>query len=41
LKNLNDEEYFPTTFDITTITGVTQPVVAPPRWFGGTVGYRW
>ena len=41
VKNFNDEIYFPTNFDITTITGVTQPVVAAPRWFGGTVGYRW
>ena len=41
VKNFNDEEYFHTNFDITTITGVTQPVVAAPRWFGGTVGYRW
>ena len=41
VKNFNDELYFPTNFDITTITGVTQPVVAAPRWFGGTVSYRW
>ena len=41
VKNFNDKEYFHTNFDITTITGVTQPVVAAPRWFGGTVGYRW
>lgn len=41
VKNFNDEEYFHTNFDITTITGVTQPVVASPRWFGGTIGYRW
>ena len=41
VKNFNDEEYFHTNFDITTITGVTQPVVGSPRWFGGTVGYRW
>lgn len=41
VKNFNDEVYFPTNFDITTITGVTQPVVSAPRWFGGTVGYHW
>ncbi len=41
VKNFNDEEYFHTNFDITTITGVTQPVVGSPRWLGGTVGYRW
>lgn len=41
VRNLNDETYFPTNFDITTITGVTQPVVAAPRWVGGTVGYYW
>ncbi len=40
-KNFTDETYFHTTFDITGITGVTQPVVGSPRWVGGTVSYRW
>ncbi len=41
VKNFTDEVYFPTAFDISGITGVTQHSVASPRWFGGTVGYSW
>lgn len=39
-KNLTDEVYFPTTFDLSTITGQMEDVVAPPRWFGATLTYR-
>lgn len=39
-KNLTDKVYYPTTFDLSTLTGQFEPVVAPPRWFGGTLTYR-
>lgn len=41
VKNLFDEEYFPTLFDLSTISGSLIEVPAPPRWFGGTVRYSW
>ena len=41
VKNLNDEEYFPTAFEFAGFTGTVIRVVAPPRWFGGTVRYNW
>lgn len=41
VKNLNDEEYFPTVFDLAATTGSTISVPAPPRWFGATIRYSW
>lgn len=40
VRNITDEFYYHTVFDLTTITGQIEPVVGPPRWFGGTVGYQ-
>jgi iron complex outermembrane receptor protein len=40
VKNLTDEEYTPTSFDITGITGGTQRVASPPQWYGATVSYH-
>ena len=41
VKNFTDEEYVPTIFDLTGITGVTIEAPAPPRWLGATFTYRW
>jgi iron complex outermembrane receptor protein len=41
VTNLTDEVYYPMAFDHTTNTGMTQHIVAPPRWFGATVTYSW
>lgn len=40
VRNLGDKTYYHTIFDLTTISGQIEPVVGAPRWFGGTVGYR-
>ena len=40
LKNLGDETYYHTTFDLVGITGQIEPVVGAPRWYGATLGYR-
>tara|TARA_R110001592_G_scaffold240929_1_gene501175 strand:- start:6558 stop:8888 length:2331 start_codon:yes stop_codon:yes gene_type:complete len=40
VKNLGDEEYFPHGADATAFAGFTIGNVAPPRWYGGTVRYR-
>lgn len=41
VKNLNDEDYIQTGFDTSTASGLNIEVAAPPRWFGGTITYRW
>ena len=40
VRNITDEFYYHTVFDLTGITGQIEPVVGSPRWFGGTVGYQ-
>ncbi len=41
VKNLTDEEWVPTVFDLGTFTGSSVETVGQPRWFGGTVSYHW
>ena len=41
VKNLTDEEWVPTVFDLGTFTGSSIETVGAPRWFGGTVSYHW
>lgn len=40
VKNLNDEEYFPTVFDLAGTTGSLTAVPAPPRWYGATLRFN-
>lgn len=40
VKNLTDAEYQPTAFEFSGFTGSSIDVYGPPRWFGGTVRYR-
>lgn len=40
VRNIADKFYYHTIFDLTTISGQIEPVVGAPRWFGGTIGYR-
>jgi len=40
VKNFTDEVYVPTVFDLATVSGSVIRVQPPPRWFGGTVSYR-
>lgn len=39
VKNLGDEDYISTAFDITTFTGVIIEAPGQPRWMGATVKY--
>ncbi|MDG2115526.1 MAG: TonB-dependent receptor [Porticoccaceae bacterium] len=41
VKNLTDEEYSPTLFDLGTFTGSTVETMGQPRWFGASVRYHW
>ena len=41
IKNFTDTDYVPTSFDVSTFTGVIIDAPAAPRWFGGTVRYNW
>lgn len=40
-KNLFDKTYYPSTFDLSGLTGQFEPMVAAPRWFGATVAFRY
>jgi iron complex outermembrane receptor protein len=41
VNNLSDKVYFPTMFDISTLTGSLQRIPGSPRWFGASVKYKW
>ena len=41
VKNLTDEEYSPTLFDLGTFTGSTIETMGQPRWFGASMRYHW
>jgi iron complex outermembrane receptor protein len=40
IKNLTDETYLPMSFNQVNNLGITQHVIAPPRWFGATASVR-
>ena len=40
-KNLSNTEFASTGFDLTTTNGVETYTVSPPRWFGGSIAYKW
>lgn len=40
VKNLTDEYYIPTVFDLSGITGSNIEQAPPPRWFGGSLRYN-
>ena len=40
VKNLTDTEYRVYTFDFTGPAGFNQQFFGPPRWFGGSLAYR-
>jgi len=40
VNNLTDEEYLVQTFDLATVLGMTEQYYGLPRWFGGSVTYR-
>lgn len=41
VNNLADKDYFPTIFDISTLTGSLQRIPGSPRWFGVELRYNW
>jgi iron complex outermembrane receptor protein len=41
VNNLTDEEYLTYTFDFAGALGFNQLLYGKPRWYGGSVMYRW
>ncbi len=41
VNNVTDKDYFPTIFDISTLTGSLQRIPGAPRWFGAELRYNW
>ena len=41
VRNLSDEEWVPTVFDLSVFNGLIIEIVGQPRWVGGSITYRW
>ena len=41
VRNLADEEWVPTVFDLSVFNGLIIEIVGQPRWVGGSITYRW